>query len=401
MNLSQYVSVLILSILLILTAALVGYASHKIANRIIRLFSIIFKTHAKENRLIVKYHLIDRIIYLVPAILFNQTAYLFNIETTYIKLYLADLVKAVTTIYIIFGIVLVITAMLNCLHDHYKNLDIAKQRPIKSYLQVIKIFLFIVGFILSVSVLTDKSPTYFLTSLGALTAIILLVFKDSILGFVASIQLAAYDMLRIGDEIEMFNYGADGEVIDISLNTVKVQNYDKSIVTIPSYALLSTGMKNWRGMKESGGRRIKRSINIDITSIKICDDELLNRLSKLVLLKNKLAEKITQVKNYNLKHDIDTNIPANGRQLTNIGLFRYYLENYLRQHPGIRNDMRILVRQLQTTPNGLPMELYAFANDISSERYEAIQADIIDHIYAILSFFDLRPFQYATTLIKE
>ena len=367
----------------------------------LKLFSKIFKNHSKESRLILKYHLINRIIYLVPAILFNQTAYLFNIETTYLKLYLADLVRVVTTIYIIFGIILVITATLNYLHDHYKNLDIAKQKPIKSYLQVIKMFLFILGFILTISVLTDKSPTYFLTGLGALTAIILLVFKDSILGFVASIQLAAYDMLRIGDEIEMPNYGADGEVIDISLNTVKVQNYDKSIVTIPSYALLSTGMKNWRGMKESGGRRIKRSINIDITSIKICDDDLLNRLNNLVILKDRLSEKISQVRDFNLKHNIDTSIPANGRQLTNIGLFRYYLENYLRQHPGIRNDMRILVRQLQTTPNGLPMELYAFANDISTERYEAIQADIIDHIYAILPFFDLRAFQYATTLFTE
>lgn len=325
-----------------------------------------------------KNHVFHRIAYLVPALFLYSFAYLFNIdnESINLHLHLAGLIKVIATVYIIISVALIISALLNCLHDRYKNLEIAKLKPIKSYLQVVKIILFTAAGVLAVSALLEKSPLYFFTSIGALTAVLMVIFKDSILGFIASIQLSAYDMIRIGDWIEMPAFGADGEVVDILLNTVKVQNFDKTIITIPSYALLTSGLKNWRGMQEAGGRRIKRFINVDITSIKICDNQLLEHLKKSDLLK--------EIKN------------LDEEKLTNLGLFRHFLEIYLKQHPSVRKDMKILIRHLQETATGLPLELYFFTNEIDSEKYEVIQADIFEYIYATLPKFGLRVFQYST-----
>lgn len=335
------------------------------------LLKLIHKAFGKRNglgKIMYKNYVFHRIAYLIPALIIYHFAYLFNFTSKYATIYLADLVYAVTTIYIFIGTALVFTALLDCLNDKYRHLAISKQKPIKSYLQVLKLIIFIVTGIFTASLLFDKSPTYFLTGVGAATAILVLVFKDSIMGFVASIQLAAYDMVRIGDWIEMPSFGADGEVIDISLNTVKVQNFDKTFVTIPSYALLTTGIKNWRGMQEAGGRRVKQAFYIDITSIKRCDKKLLDQLGEMGI---SIA-----------KHD-----------LTNVGALRNYLETYLKKHPGVHKGMRSLIRQQQGTSTGLPLELSFFTNETDSAKHEAIQADVFDHIYAVLVDFDLRAFQ--------
>jgi miniconductance mechanosensitive channel len=222
------------------------------------------------------------------------------------------------------------------------------------------------------------------------------VFKDSILGLVASFQVSANDMVRIGDWIEMPNYGADGDVIDISLNTVKVQNWDKTISTIPTYALVSDPVKNWRGMAESGGRRIQRAIHIDMHTVKFCTEEMLDRFEKFEHLSDYLAPRRREVADFNREHNVDTSQSVNGRRLTNLGTFRAYVSGYLRHHPKIHRDLTFLVRQLQPNDKGIPIEIYVFSNDQEWANYEALQADIFDHIIAAVPAFDLAVFQSPT-----
>lgn len=240
--------------------------------------------------------------------------------------------------------------------------------------------------------MVDKSPVVLISGIGALTALTTLIFKDSIVGFVAGMQLTWNDMLRIGDWIEMTKYGADGDVIDISLNTVKVQNFDKTIVTIPTYALVSDSFKNWRGMKEIGARRIKRSFNIDITSIKFCTDEMLEKYKKINFLKKYIEEKEIELKEFNKKIE-NTDWLINGRNLTNVGVFRMYAKSYINNHPKIHKELPCMIRQLAPSENGLPLEVYVFVNDIDWVNYESAQSDIFDHLFAVAKYFDLRIFQ--------
>lgn len=361
---------------------------------ILAMEKFVYKNDPKNYGLLYKYHVIQRFAYLIPAVFLYNYPNIFDIKAKYAVLYFGQAVEAIALIYIIYNMALIISALLSYALDKYEHLEVAKSRPIKSYLQVIKIFLFIFATVMAFSTLFEKSPMYLFAGIGTLTAILALIFRDSILGFIASIQLSAYNMVHIGDAIEMPNYGADGEVVDISLNTVKVQNADKSIVTIPSYALLTSGMKNWRGMQEAGGRRVKRSIFIDITSIKICSQELIDRLSKLSLLKKILRKKIQEYKKYNEKHHIDAEDYVDGKRLNNISVFRYYLEAYLAQHPDVHQGMRRTIRQLQATATGLPIEIYFFTNDINEDHYESIQAEIMDHIYSVIPAFELHAFQY-------
>jgi len=378
-NLGSFLSIILVLLVVILICGAIIVACHFVAKHVfIKLFDRAFgKKHSGLGKTMFKNRLFHRVAYLLPVIFLYRFSYVFNFDYPHFKIYLADLVRLLSGIYLIFGVTFVVFAALNCIDERYKKLDIARQRPIKSYLQVIKIVLFCIAMVLAISLISDKSPVYLFTGVSALAAVFMLIFKDSILGFVASVQLAAYDMVRIGDLIEMTNFGADGEVIDISLNTVKVQNADKSIVTIPSYALLTSGIKNWRGMKEAGGRRIKRAINVDISSIKVCDQKLWEHLKEKKLLIDRLREKM-------------------GQRTTNIAVFRYYLQSFIEQYPGVRKDMRVMVRQLQGTATGLPVELYFFISETSTEQYEVIQADIFDDVYAVLPEFDLRVFQYAS-----
>jgi len=277
-------------------------------------------------------------------------------------------------------------SVLDAVVDIYNTLPFARQLPIRSFVQVVKIVVFVVFGIVSISLLLGKSPTLLISGMGAMTAVLMLVFKDPILGFVAGIHLSANRMLAVGDWLEMPKYNADGDVIDITLTTVKVQNWDKTITTIPTYALISDSFKNWRGMTETGGRRIKRSMFIDMTSIRFLNQDDIERLSKAQLLTDYIRNKIEEIERHNREHCIDPSSPANGRRLTNIGTFRAYLLAYLKQHPGIHQNLLMIVRQLQPTPEGLPMEIYAFTSDTAWVAYEGVQSDIFDHILAVIVY---------------
>jgi miniconductance mechanosensitive channel len=243
------------------------------------------------------------------------------------------------------------------------------------------------------SLVLGRNPFVLLTGLGAMTAVLMLIFKDAILGLVAGVQLSANRMVSLGDWIEMPKYGADGDVIDVALTTVKVQNWDKTITTIPTYALISESFKNWRGMSESGGRRIKRAVQIDIASIRFCDDDMLARYARIQHVSKYLADKQDELTRWNADHGVDASSAANGRRLTNVGTFRAYVVAYLRHHPLIHQDMTFLVRQLAPTAEGLPIEIYVFSRDQRWSYYEDLQADIFDHVLAVAREFDLRVFQ--------
>lgn len=264
----------------------------------------------------------------------------------------------------------------------------------QSVIQSIKLIFGIICFIYVVSILMDKSPVAILSGLGAMSAVLMLVFKDTILGFTAGLQISTNKMVQVGDWIEMPKYGADGDVIDIGLNVVKVRNFDKTITTIPTYALVSDSFKNWQGMRESGGRRIKRAIKIDIHSVRFLNDEDIARLKKANLLAPYLQEKENEIKTYNTSNNFDLSVSINGRRLTNIGTLRAYLLTYLKNHPKINKDMTIMVRQLAPNEYGIPLEIYCFTATTVWLDYENIQSDIFDHIYSVLGEFDIRPYQY-------
>jgi miniconductance mechanosensitive channel len=293
--------------------------------------------------------------------------------------------------------VLSIGAFLNAVHEIYTASSLAHGRPIKGYVQIAKLIVYVLGAIVTVATLIDKSPMFFLGGIGAMTAVLLLVFRDTILSFVASLQIASNDMVRVGDWIEMPQFGADGDVVDIALHTVKVQNWDKTITTIPTHKLISDSFKNWRSMSESGGRRIKRALYLDMNSIRFLEDADIERFAKFVLLKNYIAEKKAELDEYNRSvTDGDPSLVANARKLTNIGTFRMYVVQYLRTNPNIHDDMTFLIRQLSPTANGLPLEIYVFSNDVNWVAYEGIQSDIFDHLLAIVPEFGLRVFQQPT-----
>jgi miniconductance mechanosensitive channel len=307
-----------------------------------------------------------------------------------------DVLQRLSMIYITLIGLMVVYSFLNAVNDIYCNYEISRQRPIKGYLQVIQIILTIFVVISIIATLFDRPIWPLITGLGAMTAVLILVFKDSILGLVASILISTNDMVRIGDWIEMPQYGADGDVVDISLTTVKVQNWDKTIATIPTYALISDSFKNWRGMSESGGRRIKRAIRIDMNSIKFCDPAMLDRFEKYQLITDYVKSRRQEIAEYNETHKIDASYLVNGRNMTNVGTFRAYIAAYLKKHPKIHQEMTFLIRHLPPGRDGLPIEIYVFSNDQVWANYEAIQADIFDHILAVLPYFDLTIFQDPT-----
>lgn len=287
----------------------------------------------------------------------------------------------------------VVSAMLNAFGTVYAANPQHGRRSIKSYLQVAEMVAMAIGAILILAILLERSPMVFLGGLGAMTAVLMLVFKDTILGFVASLQIAGNDMVRVGDWIEMPSAGADGDVIDIALHTMKIQNFDKTITTVPTYLLIQESFKNWRGMSESGGRRIKRSLHFDINTIRFLDSGEIERFSRYALLHDYIAEKKEELERYNEESKRDAEIQADIRRLTNIGTLRAYIERYLANHPHIHRGMTVLVRQLQPNSDGVPIEIYCFTNTTDWNRYEAIQADIFDHMMAILPEFGLRIFQ--------
>jgi len=306
------------------------------------------------------------------------------------------LIRGLVQVYMLFTLMLVLDSLLNAFETMYQGFRAAREIPIKGFVQVLKLVLYFVTGILVISILLNKTPVYLLSGIGAFTAVVMLIFKDSILGFVAGIQLAANRMVAVGDWIEMPRYGADGDVLEVALTTVKVQNWDKTITTIPTYALISESFKNWRGMSESGGRRIKRSVSIDMNSIRFCSEEMLERFAKIQYISAYIDKKKEELQAYNQSMKVDNASLANGRRMTNIGTFRAYVQSYLKNHPSINLDMTFLVRQLPPTEHGLPIEIYVFSKDKVWANYEAIQADIFDHILAVLPEFDLRVYQDPT-----
>jgi miniconductance mechanosensitive channel len=303
------------------------------------------------------------------------------------------LVQNVAGAFMIVAVAIGIGAGLDMANGLYARSPRAHRRSIKGYLQVLKIVIYAIATILVIAALIDRSPLLLLSGLGALAAVLMLVFKDTILSLVASVQLNSNDMLRVGDWIEMPQVNADGDVIDIALHTVKVQNWDKTITTIPTWRLISESYRNWRGMQDSGGRRIKRSLLIDQTSARFLTDAERERMRRFLLIDDYLADKSAEMADWNAKLVEAGRDPVNMRRSTNIGAFRAYVQNYLENHPRIRQDMTLLVRQMQPTETGLPLEIYAFTATVAWAEYEAIQADIFDHLLAILPEFDLRLFQ--------
>ena len=309
---------------------------------------------------------------------------------------LLSFIQRICMIYIIAVFLKFISSLLTALFHVYSEKEQFRDRPLKGLLQTVQVILFFIGGIIIVSILIDKSPMVLLTGLGASAAVLMLVFKDSIMGFVSGIQLSANNMLRVGDWIQMPKYGADGTVIEVTLNTVKVRNWDNTITTIPPYALVSDSFQNWRGMQESGGRRIKRSIRIDMNSVKFCTPEMLAKYKKIQLLKDYIEETEKVIEDYNKEHGIDNSILVNGRRQTNLGVFRAYLTNYLKSLPTVNQDLTCMVRQLQPTEQGLPLELYFFSAIKAWVPYEGVQADVFDHVLAIIPEFDLHVFQNPT-----
>ena len=303
-------------------------------------------------------------------------------------------VHNVAVAYIYLTIALSLGNLFNALNDLYERRgDRARQRPIKGYLQVAKLVVFLIAGVLIVATLIDRSPLVLLTGLGAMTAVVLLVFKDTILSLVASIQLSSHDMLRVGDWIEMPELQADGDVIDIALHTVKVQNWDKTITTIPTHRLISDSFKNWRGMSEAGGRRIKRALLIDQASVRFLSGEERDGLRRIALIDDYLDDKRRELETYNAELAAGGKEPVNTRRVTNLGTFRAYLAAYLRAHPRVRDDMTMLVRQLDPGATGIPLEVYCFTATTAWGEYEDIQSDIFDHLLAVLPEFGLRLFQ--------
>lgn len=302
-------------------------------------------------------------------------------------------IEGVVTVYLIVIGLSVISALLNALLALTQRTDAGRRLPVKGFVQAVKLIVFLVGGIFILSAVFNKTPVYFLSGLGALTAVLILIFKDAILGFVAGIQISVNQMVRVGDWIEMPKAGADGEVIDVSLTTVKVRNWDKTITTIPTYALIADSFKNWHGMTESGGRRIKRSLLIDMQTVTFADESMLAQWRKIRRLQPYLDEKLTEIAAENAALGLDLGVLGNGRRLTNLGTFRAYVVAYLREHPKIHQQMTFLVRQLQPTEHGLPLEIYVFTNDTRWAVYEGVQADIFDHLLAIIPQFGLRVYQ--------
>lgn len=353
------------------------------------LYPLIRRSRTKWDDVLIEHKVIARLSHLAPAIAINWLApVFFSGREGYIWV-----LEMAVNIYLIIIFMGVVSALLNAAVDFYNRSDKARRIPLKGFVQGIKLVLFFIGFILILSIVFDKSPLYFFSGLGALTAVLLLVFKDAILGLVAGIEISVNNLVKVGDWVEMPKYQADGDVVDVTLTKVKVQNWDKTITNIPSYAFVSDSFKNWRGMSESGGRRIKRSLCIDMNSIGFVDEKLLTRFRRYELLKPYLDEKVKEVDAYNTEKKADLSEMINGRRITNIGTFRAYCVAYLRSRPDIHQDMTFLIRQLAPTPQGLPLEIYVFCNDIRWVNYEGIQSDIFDHLLAVIPQFDLKVYQ--------
>ncbi|MFT5778472.1 MAG: miniconductance mechanosensitive channel [Crocinitomicaceae bacterium] len=375
---------------LIIASILVWLISQLILNRIVHVFAA--KTKATWDDHLVDNKVFKGLALLVPMAFMEYflSIALFHYPNAHI--YTDKLVLML----IIIVVIMIINRSINALRDILGEVPAMKDKPLQSYSQVLKIIFSAVMLIIMVSVLSGKSPVYILTGLGAISAILLLIFKDTLLGFVGSIQLTTLDMIRLGDWITMERYGADGEVEEINLTTVKVRNWDMTITTIPTYSFISDSFKNWRGMADSDGRRVTRSLKIQIDSIKFASNDLINKLKKVELIGPFIAERQLEIETYNKEHNYIGDNSINGRQLTNVGLFRHYMEYFLRHNEHINNDMTLIVHQMEPTEYGLPLEVYCFTLTKEWDKYENVISDAFDHFFAIVNEFELLIYERPT-----
>ena len=375
----------------LVVVGLTSYLAYSIAKRhiVATISRLVRKTKFTWDDALHQHRVFQRLARIIPAlVVYYGIVFVPSLSET-----IQIVVQRVAAATMVLIAIVSVGAFLTAANEIYSARPDAAHRPIKGYLQIVKIGLYVLGTVLAIATLVDKSPLIFLSGVGALTAVIMLVFKDTILSLLASVQLTNTEMLRVGDWIEMPQFGADGDVVDIALYTVKVQNWDKTITTIPTHKLIEASFKNWRGMSASGGRRIKRCIYLDQSTIRFLSDEDVERFGKFNLIRDYVAAKKGELEAHRKELSTEPGIVANSRLLTNVGTFRAYVVNYLRGHPKIHKDMTLMVRQLQPTPDGLPIEIYVFSNDTDWIAYEAIQSDIFDHILAIVPQFGLQIFQ--------
>jgi len=375
---------------ILVTSGVAVIAFYLVKHGLIRLINkLISKTKSNLDDVLIKHKVFSRVAYLIPAFL------VYKLTPQALTNYplLSNIIVTIAAIYMVVIIVLIIDAFINSLLEIYHSFSISKRVPIKSFAQIAKLITYLFAMIVIVSLVIGESPLNLFAGLGAMTAVLMLVFKDPILGFVAGLQLSSNRMVAIGDWVDIPQHEASGDVLEIALTTVKVRNFDNTITTVPTQSLINDSFKNWRGMQESPGRRIKRSIYIDVNSIKFCDDDALARYSKIDYIKEYLEAKKNEVHAHNERTTSHQESSANGRRLTNVGTFRAYVLAYLKHHSDINQNLTILARQLAPTDSGLPIEIYAFSADKNWANYEAIQADIFDHLFAVIHEFDLRVFQ--------
>jgi len=380
-------------IVIVLLILFLSWLAYFVAKKILinTISKIVRKTRNNWDNIIFHRKVLNRVAHLAPAIII----YYFAVVGLNSYPEISSLIKSAANIYMIFLGMLVIDAFLSGVHNLYLTLPVSNERPIKGYIQTVKIIIYFIGTIFILSVILGKSPAALIAGLGAVAAILILVFKDTILGFVSSIQLSANKMVKPGDWISMPSRNADGVVQEITLHTVKVQNWDKTISTVPTYALISESFQNWKGMEESKGRRISRSVHIDIKSIQFCTHEMLEKFKNIKLIRDYIIQKQEEIEKYNKELDVE-NDRVSRRNLTNVGVFRKYVEIYLDNHPKIHPNKPpyiTLVRHFQPTEKGLPIQIYCFSKEQSWGIYEQVQADIFDHILAVMPEFELRVYQ--------
>ena len=389
---AEMINLIVLSLVVLLTSILLNFLSKKIiSNFFVKLSSKTtnnFDDYLISNRAQIYISKLIPVLFIYWVIPFWLMGFesLINYTTIFVE------------IYSILLIIWIIRSFLRSGKDYLKTIESLKDKPIESFVQVCLIVVWFLGILIIFSLITGKEISTFLTAMGALSAVILLIFKDTILGFVASIQLSANDLIRIGDWITMEKYGADGDVIEINLNSVKIQNFDKTITTIPTYKLISDSFKNWRGMSDSNVRRIKRALLIKGSSIKFLSENDLNELKKIKLIEGYIIRKEKEISEYNFNLKIDDSSLVNGRSLTNLGLYRVYIEEFLDKNPSINSEMTLMCRQLTPTSQGVPLEIYAFSKDQDWKKYEDIMSDIFDHLLASLKTFHLELFELPSSL---
>jgi len=386
-TISTYINLFVNMILLVICVFIIHYIFKKI---LIEVFSAVAqRTKTEFDDLLVANKTTKYIAYLIPLLFVNLTVPIIMKKFVYWE----GIFTKGLQIYIVILVLWIIRSILNAVKDYLKKLPDFNDKPIDSYIQVFMIVLWIFGITSMVLILFETTLITLFATFGAISAIVILIFKDTILGFVASIQVSVNDLVRIGDWVTFEKFGADGDVIEINLATVKVQNFDKTTTTIPTYSLISDSFKNWRGMQNSGGRRIKRSILIKVNSVRFLHTDELEGLKKIQLISSYLEQRQQDIEKYNLNNNIDKSLTINGRNMTNLGIFRKYINQYLATHPGINKDMTVMCRHLQPTEKGIPIEVYAFSNDKRWINYEYIMADIFDHIIASVPYFDLEIYE--------